>query len=790
MVESVTLLSLPRMCDLALNTPEVGVVNFTVLHSLLQVMINQLGLTDTNVEFRGPDSDRIQHFLSGSSPSAPLTLTQYSVGSSSVDEEGKDKPKKVSARLKSEKGAKDETVKEKPVKSRKRSANRGSTGKESDDEKREPGTESQVVLVQTSKSQLSGDSQYIAVTKERYEELQDRLGELEDRLAELEGLPADEKIMNALASDSSEKTPVLDMYQILSLRKRMDAVDESIEKLASMMETVARESLENFERKESVAPPYKTLRTRIESLEKTLVELGHMSTSFTMSADFPEEDEAPPTDDAEETGEEVKKIAPKHVSHAAIEALKKAIFDMKERLCDIPQLVQDVAAIQKMLSSSPDTQPADLRIRLLETKFEDFQEQIHSLDGGFSRQVNVTQNRVSDMEKQLGEVLERIHLTSDEYGMRDNGQMSSEIHGQLVILQDDFANVAETVNKLTEEYSGKQHAFDVLVEQIELLKTVKADREDLEDALADKADACQINRKVSFEQFDQACGDMSKSLEEALAKLTQQETLWTQALDNIQNSIGGKLDKSEMNPLRDFINIKLKSLQEKFKNLSALKREHEAAGTKSKYLRNVNCISCDKDVVMRTEMDPTLFPKPYAVPPSRSMGPYLAYELDQLRKQQKCLPNSKNINTLENAVKNSRSARSPDHICNRYCGGSHTVTTPQQRVTRLGHFLEQWGPEIAPVDDTHVRGTDGRLYKSRDDAQLRQLANERPPTPHPDNKPVIYITPDNTARRSLKETSTPQVQVPERKAPVTPKASIVGVRSGSFVKVPTESTSK
>lgn len=52
---------------------------------------------------------------------------------------------------------------------------------------------------------------------------------------------------------------------------------------------------------------------------------------------------------------------------------------------------------------------------------------------------------------------------------------------------------------------------------------------------------------------------------------------------------------------------------------------------------------------------------------------------------------------------------SPDHICNRYCGGSHTVTTPQQRVARVGHFLEQWGPEIAPAVDTQIRGTDGQV---------------------------------------------------------------------------------
>lgn len=56
---------------------------------------------------------------------------------------------------------------------------------------------------------------------------------------------------------------------------------------------------------------------------------------------------------------------------------------------------------------------------------------------------------------------------------------------------------------------------------------------------------------------------------------------------------------------------------------------------------------------------------------------------------------------------------SPDHICNRYCGGSHTVTTPQQRVARVGHFLEQWGPEIAPANDNQIRGTDGQVKQNQ-----------------------------------------------------------------------------
>lgn len=54
--------------------------------------------------------------------------------------------------------------------------------------------------------------------------------------------------------------------------------------------------------------------------------------------------------------------------------------------------------------------------------------------------------------------------------------------------------------------------------------------------------------------------------------------------------------------------------------------------------------------------------------------------------------------------------RGEDHICNRYCGGSHTVTTPQQRVTRLGHFVQQWGPGVLPMGEGVIRGTDGQVY--------------------------------------------------------------------------------
>lgn len=70
-----------------------------------------------------------------------------------------------------------------------------------------------------------------------------------------------------------------------------------------------------------------------------------------------------------------------------------------------------------------------------------------------------------------------------------------------------------------------------------------------------------------------------------------QESLWQQALDDIQREIEAKLDKVELSPVREFFNSKLKHLQENLKQIISMRRETEAAGTKKKLLKYVISIS-------------------------------------------------------------------------------------------------------------------------------------------------------------------------------------------------------
>lgn len=77
-------------------------------------------------------------------------------------------------------------------------------------------------------------------------------------------------------------------------------------------------------------------------------------------------------------------------------------------------------------------------------------------------------------------------------------------------------------------------------------------------------------------------------------------------------------------------------------------------------IRDVQCISCDKNVVMKME-DTNKF-KVEPLPCSMSMKPYLTYELDQVRKQHRRLPHSRNMIQFEAAMqeesKRQKSARS------------------------------------------------------------------------------------------------------------------------------------
>lgn len=85
---------------------------------------------------------------------------------------------------------------------------------------------------------------------------------------------------------------------------------------------------------------------------------------------------------------------------------------------------------------------------------------------------------------------------------------------------------------------------------------------------------------MSYDRFNIACDDLARGVEDTITKLTRQEYVWQQSLDAVQQEIDNKLDKVEISPIREFVNNRLQSLQDKIKELAEEKRDNEAAGTR------------------------------------------------------------------------------------------------------------------------------------------------------------------------------------------------------------------
>ncbi|KAL2713147.1 MATH and LRR domain-containing protein PFE0570w-like [Vespula squamosa] len=756
--------SLPQMLDLALGTPEVGAVNLNILHNFLHVLLHQINLRTTKVEYRGEDAKRIKTMVASAKAGPSLHLHEYSI----TDGSGK-----VKQRIHST----DQVTVNVDVFTEEDHKNTDYTSVSAPVTPRNKKTEN--VTTDTAVTKTKGVKQQITPGAEgereniifiepivdgavpsalAFNKLEKSVEHLEQRFEALDELSTNPELVERLKGNITD--PLTDMWNIININRRLDATEQGIDKLTSMVQDVMKTGVDLENLGEHLKPSYNvenrnrsntnastgTNNNEINQYipneeETTVTNVNPGNVGSAQSEQTPETPEQTP-----ETPEQTPEIPaqtpeipqqknnnrnnsqPTETRNTSIETCLKNIQNVETKLDNaLTKIEERLRVLERKEEITVDTtereEDESAPVKSLneedKRKIQICLENIEDLRTTFDNNFTNIEARLQKVEKEGDELTEKLKNVAkpSETGDSDLNELVSKIQD----IQEDLRKLNETADHLIGDTEDREMNLNAMLEQIELLKTIKADKEDLEDALADKADTHAVNRKVSHDQFNAACDDLTRGLEEAISKLGKQESIWQQSLDEVQKEIEGKVDKIEITPLREFVNNRLKSLQEKMKRMAEMRREAEAAGTK-KLLRDVQCISCDKEVVMRTE-ETGKFEAP-SMPCTMSMKPYLTYELDQVRKQQRRLPHSRNMIQFEAAVleetkkmktaKEELFTKSPrDHLCNRYCGGSHTITTPQQRVMRMGHFLTQWGPESIQLTEGMIQGTDGKMYRSR-----------------------------------------------------------------------------
>nr|XP_026484890.1 uncharacterized protein LOC113392607 [Vanessa tameamea] len=703
--ETAMLLNIGDMIDLAIGSPEVGVVDFGMLHTVLHCLAQQLRVTGKNVELRGN---------AGGLPVGRTKAHTVTVSEFIVDTEEKVMILKLcfgAQRTRTPPPITNEASPLQPI---------GSTEKLS------------------------------LVTISKFNILENTVEDLKNRV--YGSIPKNEDILEEVRSQTNLKA-ITDMWTSLNVSSRLEATEAGLAKLSSLVQDIItdttglQDELKNRPSitpsvlpRPSTAPAPSAVPSTVPSSITPQPQITAPDSVLSSKKEIPNMQSQidrlrGDLDNLTNTlytalGDQIAGLAPPEQSQAVsqLEAPSQQLQMPSPQLqsSDTPSKPTPTPSDRRQSEYPKQTSPmsnamiAEImeRINDLEKRLNKYCESIGKNDGVIQDQANSFQDQLEYLTKQVASLTEILaagkmspNLTKDLQGLMTLFQTVQEMQEQL-------KQVHNTALQLATEKEDRQYHMNVLLEQIELLKTVKLDREDMIEAMADKADMRMLARKVSHDQFELACDDLSRGLEHALGKLNMQEALWQQALDDIQREIEMKLDKMELSPVKDFFNNKLRQLQDNLKQMASLRREVEAAGTKRRLLRDVNCISCDANAVMQT-IPPSTVPVLRPLQANISMKPYLSYELDAIRKTQATNVPQRNLHDWENIDKQMTQQKPPQkirsetgkHICNRYCGGSHTVTTAMQRVARLGHFMKQWGPDVVPLSSGLAAGDDGRMYK-------------------------------------------------------------------------------
>ncbi|XP_057391974.1 glutamine-rich protein 2 isoform X1 [Balaenoptera acutorostrata] len=361
-------------------------------------------------------------------------------------------------------------------------------------------------------------------------------------------------------------------------------------------------------------------------------------------------------------------------------------------------------------------------------------------------------------------------------------ELLGRVQSAILQVQGDCEKLSITTGSLIEDHRRKQKDIEVLYQGLEKLEKEKANREHLEMEINVKADKSALAAKVSRVQFDATTEQLNRMMRELVAKMSGQEQDWQEMLDKLLAEMDGKLDRLELDPVKQSLEDRWKSLRLQLKERSPLYQADEAAAMRRQLLAHFHCLSCDRplETPVTGEVIP-LTPVGPGLPGHQSTRPYTVFELEQVRQQSRNLKLGSaafprgNLGQTERSVGRLRSMHSkmlmdiekvqihfggsvkassqmirellhsqclscpcyrrlPDAADHTYpraarrCGGSHTLTCPSRR-SRLQHLAQGLYPteeiQIARKhDEVDILGLDGHIYKGRMDTRLPDILNK------------------------------------------------------------------
>ncbi|XP_056405818.1 glutamine-rich protein 2 isoform X2 [Hyla sarda] len=333
---------------------------------------------------------------------------------------------------------------------------------------------------------------------------------------------------------------------------------------------------------------------------------------------------------------------------------------------------------------------------------------------------------IQDIEKDLSEQRKRQkqeEATKEQsvddkliYQQDQDAELFGHIKKTTLRLQEECEQLSKTIGSLIQDHELKQQHIDILYQTVENLDKNKVDKEPTGLEIDVKADKRALESKVSRTLFDATTEHLSGMIQDLLCKVGAQEQDWQRLLQKINVEMENKLDRIELEPLKGILEQCWTDLQRQLQQHPPQYEADEAAGIRKQLIRRFHCISCDRTVDMLVPGAEMLsIPNISGLPAHRSNRPYTVFELNQIRQQ-------------------SRSDRLPQQSdfgytsSSRNCGGSHTLTFPQRRYSRLQASTPctvQKEEFVAGLkEEMFILGQDGHIYRGRRENHLPSIKNK------------------------------------------------------------------
>lgn len=658
-----TQVKLAQMVDLALGTPEVGAVNFNVLHSLLHAMLKRLNILDVQAEINEFDRD----FLSSSKQRQISSLSDIDSG----------------------------------------------RGEDSEDA-------------------LSEKSASIKTRhKTPYHNLEVKVAKMSEQLEKFGNeLPTYKELFERGNMDPSANTPVADVWKYIKIQKKVDANSDGLDELHNLvdglMKNIKKLEQENKRLNEKIGG------LNIDDLLKRLAELekktDEMNEKFSLLP----------------TPEELAQFVTWPALEDALLGIKRDWENMQPAERVVVEISSQTDPFSDLLlkpESAPPSRPVSSRplSRVSTASSGPSAEVLDVLEklGKLSESHDALTKRVEALEEEIknkldksalenlnlsGDLLEQLSKLKEELdalaqAREKDSDALSRAQQAILQLQAEVEKLHSTTKDIIEENSNRAQQIESLIQHCDKLQETKADKEYVQMEVDVKADKKSLDNKVNHSLFDSTTNEINKMIKDILDKLAGHEASWNSTIKKFADDIDGKLDRLELDPLKEWLESRLKALNDKLRRQQAQVEwtEDDAAGIRKQLIQKFHCISCDRPVdLVPTGPVPSL-PTTNGLPPTRSPRPYTTFELDQIRQHAKRMY----VGIDKPGVRFANSGEVTDYYAtSRACGGSHTTTYPNKRITRLSHlshlFREEDG-NVYPIykEEVDVQGADGHIYKGR-----------------------------------------------------------------------------